>query len=160
MEEKTCYVFWTNIEEKKQIGIWGCFYIWLWDVREADSGTHSISAGSHVLLGIVVVLNQFSSKLIQGLEIYKTRRLRVYSFSPQYKSRDNCNFKMWICLHNFRAVAIISLLKRRVEHETHNGQTWVTYGDLLFLGTKRLLKVLMFLQQCLYTVQGVTKVFI
>lgn len=41
-----------------------------------------------------------------------------------------------------------------------SGQTRETYSDLLFLGTKWLLKVLMFLQQRLYTVQGVTKVFI
>lgn len=57
------------------------FTFWLREVREADGGTYSISAGSHVFFGIVVVLDQFGSELIQGLEKYKTKRLRVYSIS-------------------------------------------------------------------------------
>lgn len=35
--------------------------------EEEGEDTHSVSAGRHVLLGVVVVLNQFGSKLVQGL---------------------------------------------------------------------------------------------
>lgn len=37
-----------------------------------SSDTYSISASSHIFLGIVVVLDQLGSKLIQGLETHRT----------------------------------------------------------------------------------------
>lgn len=39
---------------------------------EVDRSTYSISPGSHVLFGVVVVLNQFGSKFIQRLQMCNT----------------------------------------------------------------------------------------
>lgn len=40
-----------------------------------DCGTYSVSACCHVLLGIVVVLDQLGGKLVQGLETSRTKTL-------------------------------------------------------------------------------------
>ena len=38
------------------------------EVRKAERWTYSISAGGHVFFGVVIVLDQFGSELIQSLE--------------------------------------------------------------------------------------------
>lgn len=55
---------------------------------KADSSAYSISACSHILFGIVVVLNQFGSKFIQSLEMCSTNRLKV-NFNLQFSHSGN-----------------------------------------------------------------------